>query len=116
MEDRLAVFRHEALDRPMWRSPLISTLTELELRQLDSMSREQLISRLLEFKDNTPVEFCQELLEQQGTDRLRLLLLAVKLIRVLRQPSSCPRTERRPLNQASAGLPQHLEPDRPLSA
>jgi hypothetical protein len=64
---------------------MFATLLKLELALLDDLSRDQLISALLECRDNLSLEFTPEWLEGQTLERLRLLLLAAKLLRVLRQ-------------------------------
>ncbi len=67
---------------------MFSTLLKLELALLDDLGREQLIGALLECRDKLSFEFTPEWLEAQSTERLRLLLLAAKLLRVLRQKES----------------------------
>jgi hypothetical protein len=64
---------------------MISALTELELRLLDRMDREQLIAALGRARHWLLVEISDEWLSEQSTERLRILLLAAKLLRVLRQ-------------------------------
>jgi hypothetical protein len=66
-------------------SVMIAVLVELEGRLLEAANRDQLIATLAERADCLPPEFTRERLEQQPTDRLRLLLLAARMIYVLRQ-------------------------------
>jgi len=61
-----------------------SLLLNLEMTYLDRMSRQQLIEALGERSDSLPLDLRQEL-EEQPTNRLRLLLFAGRLIHVLRQ-------------------------------
>ena len=63
---------------------MISRMGKVEIRQIDSLKRRDLISILLEFKDCPPISFTEPWLEEQTTDRLRLLLLAARLYRALR--------------------------------
>lgn len=58
---------------------MIASLVEVEVRLLDSSSREQLVATLRESG------ITQAWLAEQSTDRLRLLLLAVRLLRMLRR-------------------------------
>jgi len=62
---------------------MISRTGRVEIRHIDSLKREQLIRILMEFKECTPLPINEEWLEEQTTDRLRLLLLAVRLYRAL---------------------------------
>jgi hypothetical protein len=62
-----------------------ATLAELELRTFDELSHEQLIAMLLERTDCLPKRFTRERLERQSTEELQILLLAAKLLDVLRK-------------------------------
>jgi hypothetical protein len=64
---------------------MFATLLKLELALLDDLGRKQLIDALLASRDKLSLDFTSEWLEAQSTERLRLLLLAAKLLRVLRQ-------------------------------
>ncbi|HEV3261251.1 MAG TPA: hypothetical protein VG013_30640 [Gemmataceae bacterium] len=68
---------------------MIAQLAEIELHLLDSMSREQVLAMLLQRNACIPVEMSEEWLSLQCTDRLRLLLLAAKLIEVVGHPERC---------------------------
>ena len=61
-----------------------ATLFELEMKCLDELSRRQLVEAVLERSDCLPAEL-REQVEEQETDRLRLLLFAARLIHALRQ-------------------------------
>jgi hypothetical protein len=61
-----------------------SLLLDLEMNYLDSMSRQQLIEALGERADCVPNDL-REQVDEQPTNRLRLLLFAARLIHVLRQ-------------------------------
>jgi hypothetical protein len=65
---------------------MISQLGNLETRQIDLLDREELMSTILNLKEYTRINFSQHWLNQQPSDRLRMLLLAMKLFRVLRAP------------------------------
>jgi hypothetical protein len=54
-----------------------------ELREVDLLSREELVAVLGDFKDCTRTRFTREWLDRQSTERLRLLVLAVQLYRAL---------------------------------
>jgi len=64
---------------------MLATLLKLEFSLLDELSRDQLIRSLLEYRDALSLEFTASWLEGHSTESLRLLLLAAKLLRVLRQ-------------------------------
>jgi hypothetical protein len=68
---------------------MLSTLLKLELSILDDLHRDQLIRSLLQYRDALALEFTAGWLEGHSTECLRLLLLATKLLRVLRQKESC---------------------------
>jgi hypothetical protein len=61
-----------------------ATLFELEMRCLDAMNRQQLVDALGEVADCLPVDL-RGRVEEEATDRLRLLLFAARLIYALRQ-------------------------------
>ena len=63
---------------------MASILTELELCEIDRMTRQELIAAVRARGDDLPADLLQQL-EEQPTHRLQLLLLAGRLIRVLRQ-------------------------------
>jgi hypothetical protein len=65
---------------------MISQLGNLETRQIDSLDREELMSTILNLKEYTRINFSQQWLNHQPSDRLRMLLLAMKLFRVLGAP------------------------------
>jgi hypothetical protein len=73
---------------------MFAELTKLELRLLDGQNRDQLIDTLMERKDELRLEFTRQWLEDQSTDRLRLLVLAAKLLSLVRRSES--RTFRAP--------------------
>jgi hypothetical protein len=54
-----------------------------ENRDVDLLSREELVALLGEAKELTRTRFTREWLERQSTEGLRLLVLAVQLYRVL---------------------------------
>ena len=60
------------------------SLIELEMRCLGAMTREQLLKALPRLVDCLPVDL-RERVEEQETERLRLLLCAARLIHALRQ-------------------------------
>jgi hypothetical protein len=62
---------------------MISILSELELCSIDRMTRQELVEAVRARAGDLPVDLLAQL-EQQPTDRLQLLLLAGRLIRVLR--------------------------------
>jgi hypothetical protein len=62
---------------------MVSTLGELEMHVIDPMSRQQLLEALRPRRDCLPPDL-RERLEEQPTERLRLLLLAARLIHALR--------------------------------
>jgi hypothetical protein len=63
---------------------MIAFLTEIELQQLDSLDREQLLAKLSHHLDCLPLEFTHEWQDRQATDSLRMLLLAARVIHLLR--------------------------------
>jgi hypothetical protein len=63
---------------------MISRMGKVEIRQIDSLRRAQLIDILLAFKECPQISFSQPWLEEQPTDKLRLLLLAARLYRALK--------------------------------
>jgi hypothetical protein len=63
---------------------MIARLGKVEIRQIDSLKRQQLINILIEFRECGALEFNKPWLEQLTTDHLRLLLLAARLYRALR--------------------------------
>jgi len=63
---------------------MISRMGKVEIRHLDSLRRAQLIGFLLNFKECPQLTFSQSWLEEQPTDKLRLLLLAARLCRALK--------------------------------
>jgi hypothetical protein len=67
---------------------MLATLLKLELSILDDLSRDQLIRSLLQYRDALSLDFTPSWLEGHSTECLRLLLLAAKLLRVLRQKES----------------------------
>jgi hypothetical protein len=60
------------------------SLMELEMHYLAAMTREQLVAALRPLVDCLPVDL-RERVEEQETERLRLLLCAARLIHTLRQ-------------------------------
>jgi hypothetical protein len=67
---------------------MMVALSELELHCIDELTRPQLIGAIRERFDCLP-EDLRLRLEEQGAERLRLLLLAALLIQVLRQAPCC---------------------------
>jgi hypothetical protein len=63
---------------------MVSTLTELEMQLIDTMSREQLLAAIRQRLNSLPPDLLMQL-EDQPTDALRLYLLAARLIGALRQ-------------------------------
>jgi hypothetical protein len=72
---------------------MAKTQTEIELRQLEVMNREQLIAALVQMGTCLNVRFTQEWLEDKPMDRLRVLWLTARLLEVMRQkrPATAPR-------------------------
>lgn len=62
---------------------MVSVLSELELCSIDRMTRQELVEAVRARTDDLPVDLLGQL-EEQPTHRLQLLLLAGRLIRVLR--------------------------------
>jgi hypothetical protein len=62
---------------------MVSILSELELMSIDRMSRSQLIEAIGARADDLPTDLLERL-EKRSIDRLQLLLLAGRLIQVLR--------------------------------
>jgi hypothetical protein len=58
----------------------------LTSREVDLLTRQELIDQLLENRDLVRTAFTSEWLSRQATERLRVLVLAVQLYRVLRYP------------------------------
>jgi hypothetical protein len=56
---------------------------EAQGRDVDLMSREELIDQLLEFKDCTRTRFTRAWLDRQSTERLRTFVLAAQLYSAL---------------------------------
>jgi hypothetical protein len=54
-------------------------------QEIDTMKRQDLIEVLLQFKDCFRTEVTCQWLDRQSTERLRILVLAARLYRVLRQ-------------------------------
>jgi hypothetical protein len=52
-------------------------------REVDLLSREELVGIVGNFKDCTRVRFTRDWLDRQTTERLRLLVLAIQLYRAL---------------------------------
>jgi hypothetical protein len=70
---------------------MIASLTEIELDLLDSTSREQVLAQLQDRRGCLPLGMTDEWLAQQSTSRLRLLVLAAKLIDVVWRVPCSPR-------------------------
>jgi hypothetical protein len=62
---------------------MIATLATLELRTFATLSREQLITLLLEAGNCLPRPYSREGLETQSTEQLQILLLAANLLDVI---------------------------------
>ena len=71
---------------------MISRMGKVEIRQIDSLQRAQLIGILLDFKECPQIAFSRSWLEEQPTDKLRLLLLAARLYRALKLTAARPAT------------------------
>jgi hypothetical protein len=54
-----------------------------EIRDIDSLNREELIAQLLEFRDCARTKFTWQWLDRQSTERLQMFLLAAQLYRAL---------------------------------
>jgi hypothetical protein len=67
---------------------MIATLGQLEMHCIDRLCRQELIDAIRARGDCLPEDLRQGL-ENQPTDRLRLLLLAARLVHVLRQAPCC---------------------------
>jgi hypothetical protein len=65
---------------------MVTSFCEPELRGLDAMSRPQLLEAVKEHWECLPVDL-QERVGDQATHRLRLYVLAARLIHALRQQS-----------------------------
>jgi hypothetical protein len=66
---------------------MVSILSELELLSIDRMTRPQLIDAIRARAGDLPADLLERL-EERTTDRLQLLLLAGRLIQVLRRLES----------------------------
>jgi hypothetical protein len=66
---------------------VISTVGEIELRCIDQLTRPELIETIRGRQAHLPVDLLERL-EEQPSDHLRLLLLAGRLIYVLRRLQS----------------------------
>lgn len=62
---------------------MVSIVSELELSCIDGLSREKLIAEVRARAADLPADLLGQL-DEQPTDRLQLLLLAGRLIQVLR--------------------------------
>jgi hypothetical protein len=60
------------------------------MRQIDSLQRARLICILMDFKDCPQISFSRTWLEEQPTEKLRLLLLAARLYRAVRLRAATP--------------------------
>ena len=69
---------------------MTSRMGRVKIRQLDSLQRAQLIGILLDFKDCPQISFSRTWLEEQPTEKLRLLLLAARLYRAVRLRAATP--------------------------
>jgi hypothetical protein len=67
---------------------MVSSLGELELQCIDELTRPELLAAIRASQAHLPVDLLERL-EEQSTHRLQLLLLAARLIHVLRQVKSC---------------------------
>ena len=63
---------------------MVTELSQLEMKCIEPMTREQLVEAIRRREDNLPPEL-RERLEEQPIARLQLLLLAARLIYALRQ-------------------------------
>ena len=63
---------------------MVWTVGNLEMQSIDLMSRQQLLDAIRPYRDGLAADL-RERLEEQPLERLRLLLLAARLIHVLRQ-------------------------------
>jgi hypothetical protein len=63
---------------------MISILSEVELCSIERMARQELIQAIRARMNDLPVDLLGQL-EDQSTDHLQLLLLAGRLIQVLRR-------------------------------
>jgi hypothetical protein len=66
---------------------MVSILSELELMSIDRLKRPQLIEAIRARAGDLPADLLERL-EERSTDRLQLLLLAGRLIQVLRHLES----------------------------
>lgn len=66
---------------------MVTTLSELELACIERLTREGLIEAIRARGGDLPADLLERL-EEQPTESLRLLLLAGRLIQVLRQMRS----------------------------
>ena len=63
---------------------MVSILSELELCAIDRMTRQELVDAVRQRACDLPIDLLGQL-EERPTHHLQLLLLACRLIRVLRQ-------------------------------
>jgi hypothetical protein len=63
---------------------MVSELSELEMKCIEPMTRDQLLKAIRQREDCLPPDL-RERLDEQPIGRLRLLLLAARLIYALRQ-------------------------------
>ena len=69
---------------------MTSRMGRVKIRQLDSLQRARLICILMDFKDCPQISFSRTWLEEQPTEKLRLLLLAARLYRAVRLRAATP--------------------------
>jgi hypothetical protein len=67
---------------------MVATSLHLELRNIDQMTRQELIAAIGSKRECLRPDLVEGL-EEESTDRLQLLLLVARLIQVLRHVRSC---------------------------
>ena len=67
---------------------MVATSLHLELRNIDQMTRQELIAAIGAKQECLRPDLLEGL-EEESTDRLQLLLLVARLIQVLRHVRSC---------------------------
>ena len=86
---RKRAFRSDSEPRAIEENVMASASFAVELKHIDRMTRDELLAAIRS-KQDCLREDLLESLEGQSTDHLQLLLLAARLIQVLRQaPDSC---------------------------
>ena len=64
---------------------MIAAWADVELRSLEKLSHDELVTLLMVKRDQLELGFSQDWLEDQSTERLRIFLLAARLLCLIRQ-------------------------------